>query len=412
MAARVKKKWILAAVILLAAALYYVRTRLKTSGFGEAFISGNGRIEATEVDVATKLNGRIQSILVDEGDFVKAGQPVAQMQIDTLEAQRDELRAQYHQAIQAVGSAEAEVAARESDKAASLAVVAQRESDRAAAQAGVSQRESDAVAAQAVVIQRESELDAAQRRLARSQTLSKEGASSIQELDDDRARVGSSRASLAAAAAQGSTAKSAIGAAQAQAAMADAAINAAKAPVRSAEAMIAAARTQVAGSQLTVAARKAAIARVESNIRDSTLTAPRDGRVQYRTAQPGEVLAAGGKVLNLVDLSDVYMTFFLPETVAGRVAIGSEARIVLDAAPQYVIPAKVSYVASTAQFTPKTVETAAERQKLMFRVKARIDRDLLQRNLPMVKTGLPGIAWLKLDPQAQWPAELAIQVPQ
>jgi HlyD family secretion protein len=412
MAVRVKKKWILAGVILLAAALFYVRTRLRTPGFGEAFISGNGRIEATEVDVATKLSGRIQGILVDEGDFVKAGQTVAQMQIDTLEAQRDELQAQYQQAIQSVGSAKAEVAARESDRAAALAVVAQRESDRVSAEAGVSQRQSDAAAAQAVVIQRESELDAARRRLARSQTLSKEGASSIQELDDDRARVGASQASLAAAEAQTSTAKSAIGAARAQTAIADATINAAKAQVRSADAIIEATRTQVAGSRLTVAARKAAIARIESEIRDSTLRAPRDGRVQYRIAQPGEVLSAGGKVLNLVDLSDVFMTFFLPEPVAGRVAIGSEARIVLDAFPQYVIPANVSYVASTAQFTPKTVETAAERQKLMFRVKARIDRDLLQRHLPMVKTGLPGVAWLKLDPKAEWPAELSTKVPE
>lgn len=411
MAASAKRKWIFAAVILLAAAAFYYFWTRKPAGFGEAFISGNGRIEATEVDVSTKLSGRIQSILVDEGEFVKAGQPVAQMQIDTLEAQRDELTAQYQQAIQSIGSAEAQVAARESDRAAALATVAQRESDRAGAQAGVSQRESDATAAQAVVAQRESELDAAQRRLARSETLSKEGAASIQELDDDRARVGASRATLAAAKAQTLTAKSAIGAAEAQAAMADAAINAAKAQVRSADAMIAAARTQVAGSKMTVAARKAAIARVESDIRDSTLKAPRDGRVQYRVAQPGEVLGAGGKVLNLVDLSDVYMTFFVPEPVAGRIAIGSEARILLDAFPQYVIPANVSYVASTAQFTPKTVETPEERQKLMFRIKARIDRDLLQRHLPMVKTGLPGVAWLKLDRQAQWPAELTVRVP-
>jgi len=85
---------------------------------------------------------------------------------------------------------------------------------------------------------------------------------------------------------------------------------------------------------------------------------------------------------------------------------------VLDAAPQFVIPAQVSYVASTAQFTPKTVETASERQKLMFRVKAQINRELLQKNLKLVKTGLPGMAWLKLDPQAQWPANLAIKVPE
>ena len=84
---------------------------------------------------------------------------------------------------------------------------------------------------------------------------------------------------------------------------------------------------------------------------------------------------------------------------------------VLDAAPQYVIPARIAFVASTAQFTPKTVETASERQKLMFRVKAQFDRALLQKHLTHVKTGLPGVAWLKLDEQAQWPAELAVKVP-
>jgi HlyD family secretion protein len=139
------------------------------------------------------------------------------------------------------------------------------------------------------------------------------------------------------------------------------------------------------------------------------LKSPRDGRVQYRVAQPGEVIGAGGKVLNLLDLSDVYMTFFLPEAAAGRVALGSEVRIVLDAAPDRPIPARISFVASSAQFTPKTVETASERQKLMFRVKARVDRALLERHLTQVKTGLPGVAWLKLDPRAEWPARLALR---
>ncbi len=111
-------------------------------------------------------------------------------------------------------------------------------------------------------------------------------------------------------------------------------------------------------------------------------------------------------------LDDVFMTFFVPETVAGQLALGSDVHIILDAAPQYVIPAKVSFVASTAQFTPKTVETASERQKLMFRVKAQIGSDLLQKNLTQIKSGLPGIAWIKLDGQAPWPAELAVKVPQ
>ncbi len=105
------------------------------------------------------------------------------------------------------------------------------------------------------------------------------------------------------------------------------------------------------------------------------------------------------------------MTFFLPEQAAGRVALGTEVHIVLDAAPQYVIPASVSFVASTAQFTPKTVETASERQKLMFRVKAQISPELLQKHLTQVKTGLPGVAWIKLDPDAKWPANLEVKVP-
>jgi HlyD family secretion protein len=140
------------------------------------------------------------------------------------------------------------------------------------------------------------------------------------------------------------------------------------------------------------------------------LKAPRDGRVQYRVSQPGEVLAAGGRVLNMVDLGDVYMTFFLPTAEAGRVAMGAEVRLVLDAIPQYVIPAKATFVADVAQFTPKTVETEEERQKLMFRIKAHIAPDLLRQYIQYVKTGLPGMAYVQLDPDAQWPDKLKIKL--
>ena len=112
-------------------------------------------------------------------------------------------------------------------------------------------------------------------------------------------------------------------------------------------------------------------------------------------------------MLSLVDVGDVYMTFFLPTAQAGRVAISSDVRIVLDAAPQYVIPAKVSFVADVAQFTPKTVETEEERQKLMFRIKAKISPELLKKYVQRVKTGLPGAAYVKIDPAASWPATLA-----
>jgi HlyD family secretion protein len=166
----------------------------------------------------------------------------------------------------------------------------------------------------------------------------------------------------------------------------------------------------VEGARSSVSAALATIARIDADLADARLDAPRDGRIQYRVAQPGEVLAPGGKLLNLVDLTDVYMTFFLPEAVAGRVALGSEVRIVLDAAPDFAVPAKISFVASVAQFTPRTVETASERQKLMFRVKARIDPELLARHIEQVKTGLPGVAWVRLDADAAWPDRLPREI--
>jgi len=134
--------------------------------------------------------------------------------------------------------------------------------------------------------------------------------------------------------------------------------------------------------------------------------------MQYRVAQPGEVLGAGGRVVNLVDLTDVYTTFFLPTAQAGRIALGTEVRIVLDAAPQYVVPARVSFVADGAQFTPKTVETVSEREKLMFRVRAHIAPELLKEHITQVKTGLPGVAYVRLPPTDAWPGRLALRLPQ
>ncbi|HKE96988.1 MAG TPA: HlyD family efflux transporter periplasmic adaptor subunit [Povalibacter sp.] len=347
-----QKKFAIAALIVAAAAVaWWIWSKKTGDTLGEGFVSGNGRIEAVEIDLATRLPGRVDQILVREGDFVRAGQPLARMQLDTLQAQRAEAQAGRQQAEYGATAAQAEVVVRASDVA----------------------------AAQAQAAQREAELDAAKRRLARSEMLSTEGAASVQELDDDRARVRGAESALAATRAQ----------------------------IAAAQAAVAAAKAQVVGAHSNVTAATATIARIEADISDSELRAPRDGRVQFLVAQPGEVLGSGGRVLNLLDLTDVFMTFFVPASAAGRIALGSEARIVLDAAPDFVIPATISFVASQAQFTPKTVETASEREKLMFRVRAQIPPDLLREHIEHVKTGLPGVAWVKLDPQAAWPASLA-----
>lgn len=286
------------------------------------FADANGRLEAKQVDVATKYEGRIAEVLADEGDNVAEGQVVARMDTDVLEAQ---LRN---------------------------------------AQAKIREAEDNKRTAQADVLVKQSEYNYADKQYLRSKGLVTRGAVSQQELDIDQARADSGRAALLGTQAQVVRAQSAIDAATAEA------------------------------------------ERIQADIKDSVLKSPIQGRVQNRLAEPGEVLPAGGKVLALVDLSNVYMYVFLPETVAGKIALGADARIVLDAYPGYPIRALVSYVSPSAQFTPKTVETAEERHNLTFRVKLQLNKERLRQYEPFVKVGIPGMGYVRLDSAEQWPVAL------
>jgi len=234
-----------------------------------------------------------------------------------------------------------------------------------------------------VVAQRQSEVSLSSKQLQRTKELVDKGFLPPQKLDEAQAQLQGTKAALSAAQSQVAEARSAIVATQ----------------------------SQLTEAESAIATAQAAVVRIQADINDSVLKAPRGGRIQVRAALPGEVLGSGGRVLSLADLSDVYMTFFLPDVAVGRVAIGSEVRLVLDAAPQYVIPAKVAFVASVAQFTPKTVETSAERQKLVFKVRAQIDRTLLDQNRNQVKTGMPGMAYVRVLPDTAWPDKLAIALP-
>ena len=147
------------------------------------------------------------------------------------------------------------------------------------------------------------------------------------------------------------------------------------------------------------------------NISDNTLFAPRDGRIQYRIANLGEVLPAGGRVFTMLDIAYVYMDIYLPTSEAGKVRIGSDARITLDAVPDVSIPAKVAFIATQAQFTPKTVETKDERDKLMFRIRVKIDPERLRARAERVRSGLPGVGYVKFDPSVDWPPKLQGPVP-
>ena len=302
---------------------------LHNPGLPAGFAGANGRLEAKQVDIATKYQGRIKEVLADEGDTVDAGQIVAKMDTEPLEAQ--------------LRSDEAKIKEAQDNRRTALAEVAAKQA----------------------------EFNYSDKQYRRSKELVARGAVSEQEADVDQAHMEMTRAALLGAQAQAVRTQSAIDAATADA------------------------------------------ERVKAEIEDSVLKAPIRGRVQNRLAEPGEVLPAGGKVLALVDLSDVYMYLFLPEPIAGKVALGSEARIVLDAAPEYPIKAVVSFVSPKAQFTPKTVETAEERHNLTFRVKLQLDKNRLRQFEPFVKVGIPGMGYVRLDSGADWPPMLQVkQVPE
>ena len=321
------KKLIISLIVIavVGLAVYSVKSYRENAIYrNPAFASGNGRLEATEVNISTKLAGKIEQILVDEGAYVKKGQKLVQMQTNVLEAQL------------------------------------------AQAKAVIKVKEALLVQAQATLMQKESTCKNAESRYKRGKTLFEKNAASQQTYENDLAAYESAKAELDAA------------------------------------------RAVIPQAKADILAAKADAARIQADIDDSTLVAPLDGRIQYRISEVGEVLNAGGRVLNLVDLTDVYLTFFLPESAAGNVRIGADVRLLIDALPTVPIPAKVSFVASVAQFTPKTVETKIERQKLMFRVKAKIDPELLRKYIDLVKTGLPGVAWVRIDDTAEWPEFLKL----
>ncbi len=278
-------------------------------------VQGNGRLEATEVDIATKLSGRLAEVLVEEGDLVEKGQIVARMDTSTLQAQ--------------LKQAEAEVARMKQVRLTTLSRVE-----------GVRLK-----------------LSLAAKELARSKSLNEQGIVPQQQYDRDL------------------TAKQAL------------------------EAEYEVVKSSVSEADAAIVASIAQTERLQAEINDSMLKSPINGPVLSRLAEPGEVLPNGGKVLTIVDPTDIYMNVYLSEKYAGIIPLGGDAKVRLDAIPDKAFYSRVAYVSEKAQFTPKEVEAAEERQKLVFRVTVSFQ----DFNDPRLKPGMPGIAYIRVNPSVKWP---------
>lgn len=298
---------IVLAAIVAAVAWYF----LKPSAGPEGLASGNGRLEATETAVSTKVQGKLTEVFFREG---------ADLKVDEVAAQLDDIPLK---------------------------------ADIKAAQAVAEQAREDVKSAM-------SQQELAGVTLRRTQELIKKGFISAAQLDKDVSSMRTANASLAAA-------------------------------------------------KSRVAEADARVASLQANLNDLTLKSPVNGRILYRLAEPGEVLPAGGRVFSMLDLNDVYMYIYLSAADSGNVQLGSDARILLDALPDMPIPCKVTYVSPKNQFTPKEVETKDEREKFMFRVKLKVDPEWLAQNATIAKPGMPGIGWVKTNPDAVWPANLQVK---
>lgn len=350
------KKLLIATLVVFAAGGAYLwqqiqGERTELSGI----VAVNGRLELERLDVATLYAGKVEEILVKEGQNVEKNQPLVRFSSTQSQSQ--------------VTSAEAQISA-------AKAQVESAKAQKLRAEEAVARASAEMSAQQQQVSVAKLELDNARK-------LRRENLVSASELER---RQAAHKAALAA-----------VETAKAVRAEAQAAVNQAKAVISQAEA--------------TVNQAEAAANQATSQNDDMLIKAPIAGRVEYRIVDVGNVVGMGAKVVSLLDTKDVYLNVFLPAYQSNNIKIGEEARIKIDGT-DYVFPAYIGYVASEAQFTPKSVETLEERTKLMFKVKLQIPEEIAQQYVGFFKGGMTAMGYVKYDSSLDWSETLSVKLPE
>jgi HlyD family secretion protein len=310
----------------------------------ENVLRASGHVEATEVRLAPDAGGRILELAVEEGTRIAAGDLV--LRIDARDAElalqraRAELRA-----------AEAQVR---------LLEAGSRVED-------VRQADAQLAAARAESASVRRELEAAERDLGRFESLLQRNAGSQKQRDDAATRrdVARERVELAAQ------------------------------RERAAEAVLkrlqtGSRREEVEAARARAAAVAAQVATLEKALADTTLTSPVGGMVTEKLVERGEIVAPRTPVAVVTDLDHAWADVFVPEPAVPRIQIGQPARLFTDA-PGSAIPGRVSWISPKAEFTPRNVQTAEERSRLVYRVRIRADN-----RSGILKPGMPVDAELEL----------------
>lgn len=407
-----KSYYILIALMLAVAVAFAVYMNYKRTAdtTPEGFASSNGRLQLQNIDVASLRAGRVSQVLVHEGDLVEKGTPLVTLSSEELDTQLQGAEAAKLQAEAAKLQAEGRKSQAQAAKARAEGAVTRAMGTEKRAEGGYARTQGGVNQADAVIAAKKAQLQIALDNLNNTKALRKDDLVSIAELQQREQAYQAAKAEVLAA--QAAKAQAAAGGTEAQAGIAEAqsGIAEAKAAVAEAQAGINQAQAGIEQAQAGINQAQSQINRVKSIQSDMYVRAPQAGRVEYRIVEVGNVIAPGSKVVTLVDPNDVYLEIFLPTDSSNQVQIGSPARIVLDGI-KAVLPAKVSFVANQSQFTPKSVETKNEREKMMYRVKLSLDPQVASRYQTLLKGGMTAQGYVQLDPSKAWSKDLEVNMP-
>jgi HlyD family secretion protein len=384
------KRTILILVILLAAALalagIWRSGWLKRDDKSKLHISGN--IELTEVDISFKVPGRLIERAVDEGDSVKPGMLIARIDRDQMERQKMRDTAVVTSAESQFTQMQTAIALQRETLESDIAL---RKAEQRAAQAKLDEllagsrpqeiQQSRAVAADARAQNEQARLD-----WDRAQELFKNDDISKAQFDQYRMRLDSTSAVLRQAeerlalVVEGPR-KEGIESGRAEVARAAAAVRLSEAnrlELKRKEEDLVAHRAEIARS-------RAQVAMTDTQLNDTIAYSPIGGVVLVKSAEVGEVLAAGTTVVSIGDTDHPWLRGYINERDLGRIKLGDEARITTDSFPGKTYPGRISFIASEAEFTPKQIQTQEERVKLVYRIKIDVDnpRHELKSNMPV-----------------------------
>jgi HlyD family secretion protein len=393
-------------VLVLGVAAFFIwRGYFANPRIPDSIVTVSGRIEGDDSAVSPKTAGRIIEIRVREGDTVKAGDTIVTLDDAQVRSREDQARAALTGAEARAKSANDQIAVYEQQLQQNQLMTEQSKVDAAGrvrqAEADVAAAEADVAAAEADLAQQEASLRLAQFDNDAYQKLVKTGA--VSERQGKQAATTADQQSAAVSASQRRLDSNHRRLEAARGSLTTAQANLSNPGIRSFQAdgvrkQIDQQRAEIASANAAAQQAQFQLAEAEDNRRDLIVTAPFDGTVMTRAAEPGEVVQAGTAIVTLLDLSKVYLRGFVPEGQIGKLKIGQHARVYLDSAPDKPIDAAVERIDPQATFTPENTYFRDDRVKQVVGVKL-----LLKGATGFAKPGMPSDGDILVQGDV-WPA--------